>query len=162
MGRASCQATSTSGTSYDSHARFVASAIALAPHSGNLAAKRLQHLLHVRIALNLFTKTLLLEARFIVSTPRLAFRPGVLHEGSDAHLPAAEFAACFADELIVASPRERLAEVSRLGRKLDTQLAFVKHCRVSRFECRHQQHLSLLLQDGLHAIDRRKLRWWHG
>src|SRR5262249_31995240 len=148
--RASCQATSTSGTSYDSHARFVRSAFAVStPYVHNLTTKRLQHLLHNGAAFSHLPQSLLFETLLVFATQRLAFRSGIFHEDSDAHLPSGDFATCLTDELVVVRPRERLAEMSCLGSKLDTQLAFFEHCRVSGFERRHQQHLSVFFQDSL-------------
>src|SRR5829696_5330531 len=131
--------------------------LAVAPHVNYLAPERLQHLLHDGTVLRQFAQTLLFESFFIIATERFTLGLRILDDDSYADLFAGDFATGLAHELHVLRLRKRVAKVPCVRRKLDTQFALFKRCRLRRFERSHQQHLSLCFQDAFDSLNRRDL-----
>src|SRR6185503_8279454 len=139
-------ATSTSGSTYNSRAGFVRLALAVdAPHVNDLAAEGLQHRLDSRVTLRHLAQPLFFQPRLVLAAERLAVGRRIFHNDAHAHLFAGNFMTRITHELVVVSFRKRIAEVTRVGRKLDAHLALFEHYRLRGFECRYQQHLSLTL-----------------
>src|SRR5678816_4243239 len=108
-----------------------------ATHVDDLATEGLQHRLDSRVTLRHLAQPLFFQPRLVLAAEWLAVDRRIFHDDPHAHVFAGNFATRITHELVVVGFRERIAEVTRIGRKLDTHLALFKNNGQRGFERRY-------------------------